>query len=478
MTVNKYNLFILFGLLFSVTAAAQVELDQQKCRKMALDYSRQLKISKNHHQQAILSQKIAKAQHLPKLSVSGFYFYKPDPLEYSLEGGNLPTYIPDQNGEMQPNIQINPNTGQPVMRPDGNPVFNMYARMPDMNLNIGLEGVTSTGVQLEQPVYMGGKIRAANKLAETGIEMSKTQTDLKTSEVIVEVDAACFQFLAVREKEKAANDYKVLLDSLMASLDAGNQEGMATRNELLKVQVKRNEAILMKQKANSAFQLAQMNLCRLIGLPLETELRFSEVDSMEIPDLVPDKRNNPSARPEYQLLDNAITAQRHEEKIAKAGMLPQIGISAGYSYLGGLELNGTGTDEMAFSALASVKIPVFKWFEEQNRLSKAKLQTEVAKMQLEETEKLLQLEIARARFNLQESLTRMDLTEKSLEQAGENLETSQSLFDEGMEPLVDLLEAQTQWQEARSEHIDAITTAKLMHTKYLKATGQLKIKEN
>lgn len=219
---------------------------------------------------------------------------------------------------------------------------------------------------------------------------------------------------------------------------------MSTRNELLKVQVKRNEAILLKQKANSGLQLAAMNLCRIIGLPLETELHIDETEETELPDIRPADGNNPSDRPEYQLLNDAIAVKQHQEKLARAEMLPQIGISAGYSYLGGLEINGQGTDEMAFSAMASVKIPIFKWFEERNRLSKAQLETEVARMELEENEKLLQLDIARARFNLEESFTRLELTEKALEQAQENLETSQSLFEEGMEPLVDLLEAQVQ----------------------------------
>ncbi|RCW34517.1 TolC family protein [Marinilabilia salmonicolor] len=473
MKINKYITIFALLLLTSLTATAQVELNQQKCREMALDYSRQIKISENRHQQAVLSGKIAKAQHLPKLSASGLYFYKPDPLEYSLEGGYLPTYTPGPNGEMQPNVQINPNTGAPVTGPDGNPVFNMYAMMPDMNLNIGLEGVTTAGVQIEQPVYMGGKIRTANKLANTGIEVSKKQMDLKKSEVIANVDAAWFQYLAVKEKHLAANEYKILLDSLKATIEATNREGMATRNELLKVQVKRNEAILLKQKANSGLQLAQMNLCRLIGLPLDTNLIIDAPEETTLPDIQIIEDNNPADRPEYQLLNDAIEAKQYQEKMARAGMLPQIGISAGYSYLGGLKINGQETDEMAFSAMASVKIPIFKWFEEQNKLSKARLETEVARMELEENEKLLQLDIARARFNLEESFTRLQLTEKALEQAQENLETSESLFEEGMEPLVNLLEAQVQWQKAESEYIDAKTSVKLMHTYYLKATGHL-----
>ncbi|WP_291855389.1 TolC family protein [Marinilabilia sp.] len=475
MTINKFNSVLIFVLITIGGVNAQVELSHQQCREMALDYSKQIKISENKHQQALLSGKIAKAQHLPKISASGIYFYKPDPLEYSLEGGYLPTYKPDQQGQMQPNVQINPNSGQPVMGPDGNPVFNMYAFMPDMHLNIGMKGVTAAGVQLEQPIYMGGKIRAANKMANTGIEMSETQMSFKTSEVMVAVDAAYYQYLAVNAKYRAANEYKLLLDSLVSTVEESKQEGMATRNDLLKVQVKRNQAILMKQKARSGVQLARMNLCRIIGLPLDTEITISENNHSPVPKITTDSINTPTKRPEYQLLNKAIALQQHEEKMARAEMLPQIGVSAGYSYLGGLEVNGQGTDEMAFSAMASVKIPIFNWFEEKNRLSKAKLQTEVARMELEETQKLLQLEIAQARLNLEESVTRLELTHTSLEQAKENLETSRALYEEGMEPLVDLLEAQAQWQEVKSDYIDAETTLKLMHTYYLKATGQLKM---
>ncbi|PWD98137.1 transporter [Marinilabilia rubra] len=441
---------------------------------MALEYSRQIKISKNRKAQALLDKKIATAAHLPNLSASGLYFYKPDALEYSLDGGPLPTYKPDQNGELQPNVMINPQTGDPVMGSDGNPVFNMYAMMPDMNLNLGLEGVTSAGIQLEQPVYMGGKIRTANKMAETGIAAADINMELKKSEIIAESDQGYFQYISVKAKKKAAEDYKVLLDSLVASIDASVQEGMATRNDLLKAQVKRNEATLMVQKANSGLQLARMNLCRIIGLPLESKISIDEkLSDNNKTNEIQSNNNSPELRPEYQMLTRAIEMGHYEEKMARSEMLPKVGISAGYNYFGGLEINGRGTEEMAFSAMASVKIPIFKWFEERNKVSKARLQTEAAQMKLEETEKLLQLEIAQARFNLNDAIKRLELTQSALEQAEENLETSRDRFDTGMERLVDLLEAQAQWQEARSNKIDAQTSVNMMHTKYLKATGKL-----
>ena len=473
MIFNKLKTLLFFILITSFAAPAQVELTLEKCREMALDYSKQIKISENRNQQAVISKKIARAQYLPNLNASGIFFYKPDALEYSLEGGYLPTYSPDDQGQMQPNVKINPNTGQPVTGTDGNPVFQMYAMMPDMDIRIGLEGVTFGGLQIEQPVYMGGKIRAANRMAKTGIEMAEEQLQLKTSEVLVETDAAWYQYLAVEAKLKAAEDYQTLLDSLVSSVSDSKAEGMATRNDLLKVQVKRNEAILMRQKASSGLKLAGMNLCRMIGLPLETEISIAEKQGDKLPDLSDEKSNDITNRPEYQLLDKSIALKQQEEEIARAGMLPQVGLSAGYNYLGGVELNGQSTNEMAFSAMASVKIPIFKWFEEKNKVSRARLQTEIARTELEETQILLQMDIARARLNLEDAYTRLALTQTALDQANENLETSQTLYDEGMEPLVDLLEAQAQWQKTKSEYIDAQTSVKLMHTKYLKAIGKL-----
>jgi outer membrane protein TolC len=462
-------------LLSGVSVHGQISLDRDECREMAIEYSRRIKLSENQKKQAVLDQKVAKAAYFPEFNASGFYFYKPEPLEYSLDGGPLPTYTPDGQGGLQPNTMQNPATNEPVTSPDGNPVFNMYAMMPDINLNIGLEGVTMAGVSIDQPVYTGGKIRAANKMADTGIELAGINIYLKTSIVLAQTDAAYFNYISVKAKKQAACKYKILLDSLVSTIEAGMQEGMATRNDLLKAQVKRNDALLMLQKAESGLQLSRMNLCRVIGLPLETEISVEDATLTIAPSMnfSEKEEQSPELRPEYQILNKSIELEQYEEKMIRSEMLPQIGISAGYNYFGGLKLNGQSTNEMSFSALASVKVPIFNWSEKRNKLTKAKLATEAAQLELDETEKLLQLDIAQARFNLQDAATRLKLTSTALEQAEENLETCRDRYNEGMERLVNLLEAQAQWQDALSEKIEAQTSVKLMETMYLKATGQL-----
>ena len=73
---------------------------------------------------------------------------------FTIDGGYLPTYVPQLDGTLKPNLLLNPLTGEKVIGPDGNPVFNQYAFMPDIELELGLRGVYSAGLMLEQPIYI------------------------------------------------------------------------------------------------------------------------------------------------------------------------------------------------------------------------------------------------------------------------------------------------------------------------------------
>ena len=94
-------------------------------------------------------------------------------------------------------------------------------------------------------------------------------------------------------------------------------------------------------------------------------------------------------------------------------------------------------------------------------------------MKKEEMTQLMLLEIARARYNIEDARTRVTLTRKSLSQAEENLTVSKNQYEVGMETITNYLEAQAQWQKAWSDWIDAKAELRLSETKYLKATGRL-----
>lgn len=98
---------------------------------------------------------------------------------------------------------------------------------------------------------------------------------------------------------------------------------------------------------------------------------------------------------------------------------------------------------------------------------------EMTELKKEDAEQMMVLEATKARFNVEDALTRVKLTEHSLLQAEENLAESKNKYELGLEILTNYMEAQAQWQKAWSDWIDAKAELRLSETHYLKATGRL-----
>ena len=461
------------GLLMTfVPLHAQQRLDLKQCREMALEHSKQLAIAEKQKEKAVWTKKEYGANYLPKLSASGFYLYRQKKQEYKLSGGYLPTYVPDTDGKLQPNVIVGAD-GKPVMGTDGKPIFHEYAFLPDIPLTLSLRGVYLASVQLQQPLFMGGKIRAAHQTAKLGEELAEENIRLNRSEVLVELEQAYWQCVRVQELLVVAQKYKSVVNELVKNLEDARQAGMAPLNDVLKAQVKYNEALLQLQHAEHGRRLAQMNLCRLVGLDLDTELLLTDSLSATVAPGVLALPDELEQRPDYNMLERQIEMKRQEVNVTRSDFLPQVGVSAGYGYGGGLKLNGDDSNAGSFSAMASVEIPIFNWGEGRNKIRVAKAEEEMSRLNKERLGEMMRLEITRNRFKLNDAQTRIRLTESALKQAEENLRVSQDQYEVGMENLTDLLEAQAQWQQAWSDWIDAKATLKLSESEYLKAIGRL-----
>ena len=260
---------------------------------------------------------------------------------------------------------------------------------------------------------------------------------------------------------------------MVKNLEDAQQTGMTSLNNVLKAQVKFNEAVLQLQKAQHGQELSRMNLCRLVGLDLETRIELTDSLSSTLSPQIWALPDHLEQRPDYNMLEKEIEMKQKEIRIARSGFLPQVGVSVGYGFSGGLELNGDGADDHSFNALASVQIPVFNWGEGRNKVRSAKVDEEISRLNKEKMGELMRLEIAGNRFKLKDAQTRIQLTRTALVQAEENLKITTNQYEVGMENLTNLLEAQAQWQQAWSDWVEAKTQLKLSETEYLQSIGLL-----
>ena len=458
-------------LLFSahlLSAQQTLVLNRDECRAMAIENSETLKIADENINMAQGEKMAAKAARLPHISLIGTGLYSKQEISEDLL---LPTQAFDPaTGELVPNVAIDPASGQPIIGPDGNPVFNLYGFLP---LDITMYGTALANLAAQQPIYTGGKINAGNKMASIGENMAGKNKILKQSELIYATDQAYYQYLSVKEKVVLAEDYKKLLTRLAAVVEDSYETGMINRNELLKVQVKYNEAALQAQKAQTGLALSQMALCRIIGVDLNTQLQIT--DSIANVSFNLDTLNNLRAgnRIEYQLMQSQVEMAEQNIKMVRGEYLPTVGVSVGYNYLVMGLKDMDNYDQHGINAMASINIPIVTFGERKGKIKSAKAEFNTKQLELQQATNYLQLEIEQARLNYTDAWTRVEMARIALEQASENMRISDDNYEVGMETIVNVLEAKAEWQNAYSNKIDALTNFKIHESNLLRVSSRL-----
>ena len=450
--MKKKLAFITLALCALITNA-QTPLTLDQCRQLALDNNKRMAVASKQIQAAHYTMQGYKGNFFPNITASGTGLYNSANGTFSLPGGNLPTFLPDAKGH---------------------PFLNGgFAYFPGIDLNYKVRTVWMGSVQVEQPIFMGGKIQAAYKMAILGKQMAQLNENLTATEVILEVDQAYALMVKAQEMNKVAESYRAVLQELMKNVESAYKHGLKSKNDVLKVQVKLNESELAIRKAENALRLANMNLCHLIGKPLIETLQISD-DFPVIEQSLETQINDITARPEYHLLDRQVAIAKQQVKLSRSELLPQVGIRASYDYVHGLKVNEQRLfDNGGFSVMLNVTVPLFHFGERINKVRASKAQLEQMCIEQADLNEKMYLELTQAANNLDEAKLQAALADRSLEQADENRRISKGEYDAGLEPLSDHLEAQALWQQAYETKVDAHFQLYLSYVKYLKAAGQL-----
>lgn len=416
-------------------AQQPMKLSMEQCRDMALTASEELKQADNRLRQAELDDKIAATARLPKI-----------------EGSATGAYV-------LPDIEM---TG----------------------MELAMRGAYMAGLTLTQPIYTGGKISVGRQMARLGRQIADQQLRMTRMDVLVDADNAYWSYIAVRRKVRMLESYSTQMDTIYKQTSSAVAAGMAIENDLLRIEAKRTEIEYQLQRARNGADLCRMALCNVIGAPLDTAIEPTDTTfNIESPTAM---SLDIARRPEVGLLEKQIDVNMQRIRDARSEMLPTVGLSAGYSYYGNIKLKGfadmgNGTtvpytqefrDGIGIAMLA-VKIPIFHWGESRKKMHKARYEFDNSQLELQRNMRLMSIEAQQAVQNVEDGYRMIHTAESGLRQAEENLRVMRNRYAAAMSPLTDLLDAQSQWQQAQSNLIEAQTQYMIYRTDYLRATGQL-----
>lgn len=416
----------------AVAASAQEPTDSvytlEQCKSMAVANNADIRIADNNLRAAIETRKEAFTKYFPEISAGASAF----------------------------------KTHNDVIQYD---VANLFS------LGIINKGKTA-GIWALQPVFMGGQIVNGNKLARVGEEAARLRKEQSADMVRLQTEALYWQLVTLKAEKHTVESAITMLDTLSRQVAVGVEAGVVTRNDLLKVDLKRNGFRADLVDLNNGIELMKRLLAQQMGLGTETKADVYE----PVPDSVPACPNDLQVPPDralgqtndYQLLVKNVEAKKLEKRMETGSHLPQVGVGAGWFYHDVFEQNHNFGGVMV-----TVTVPLSGWWGGSHAIKRKSLELANARDELDNLSQKLELEMTYKWDNLTAAHHKMEIASEAIAQSRENLRLNQAYYDAGMSTITELLDAQTLYRQAQDDYVAAYGLFKLSEAQYLNATGRL-----
>ena len=421
-------------ILLSVSVQAQVRLSFEDAIVMGLENNLAIKISRKTSEVSANNYDKSIGGLLPRVSLSATKSFSEQDVKQQLARDNQVNEI---NNAKTNNLNISPTLNWTIF--DGLGMFHTRDRLRT-EMELGSDDL---------------KIQIENNIAQ--IASAYYRVVLETERLRVFQQALQ---LSGERVELARTQYEV---------------GRASKLVLLQAQVDYNSdsSALLSQKV--LINNGKVNLNQLMGAELNQDYLVSnefDIDEVLMLNSLLDSAelNNPSV----------VRAQRSREvnylqlKELNAQKLPQVSVNFGYSYNdrnsdAGAVLSNTATG-INYGIGASWNI--FNGFDLKRREQNAKIQIEIADLQIQSLRQSLEADIRRGYVNYSNGLSLASLEELNLEVARENYDIALERYKVGNSNAIELREAQVALVQAEIRKISAEFNVKLAEIELKRLAGK------
>lgn len=351
----------------------------------------------------------------------------------------------------------------------------------------------NTNASISQPLFQGGRLSAGRRAARRVRESVRLDEWEDRAQVVLDVQRAYLQALfAARALEIHTSAYALAGDRV-AQAEQFQRAGRAARYDVLRARVEQANIEPIVIQARSEADLAQLELKRLINAPLERPLKLvTVVDSALVQGMIAQAEAATSAadRAAVRSAELIAAARRDAVAIARADLLPSIGVNAQFGYLafpisgfppgrGRLESvqcpPGSPADRACTrqnggwfpdrSMALTVSLPLFDGFRARGNIDLARAQARLADLDLARERERVRIEVAGARDNLDRAKALYAARRQTVAEADEAFRLASLRFARGLGTQLEVSDAQLALVTAQ------MTEARAIYDLYLAAAS-------
>jgi len=356
-----------------------------------------------------------------------------------------------------------------------NPDFeDIVSQFPGGDFRPSEQELWSAGVELSQPIFTFGKLRAAIELARLAGSVVDAQIEAARLETALAAAEGYYGLLAAEKAVAVVEAQQVARRSALDVVEARYEIGEATRLELLRSRSALAELAPQLATRRGNVDVAAARLRGVLGLPAGTRLvaETSEADLLEPRALDPLLDLAFDTRPELADLRTQRETLDKRQQITRSEGLPQIDFNGRYGRQVRLPENLPDPLYSDWSVAVGLRWELFDGGRRKGQIAQLESQSQQLAWQLRDVESQIVLGIETALSSYRAALERLQAAQVAAATAREASRVAAETYQEGVTLQADLLDAQQEEIRAEIERIDAVFQARTEAARLARAIGQ------
>jgi len=331
-------------------------------------------------------------------------------------------------------------------------------------------------ISLNELVFAGFRVQTAKEAADKNLQSA--QFDLKTDNdnVKLNIITAYYNLYKVQKAVGIIDQNKALIDARVADILNLEKNGLATHNDVLRLQLQQSNIELTKIDAENILRNANYDFNLLIGLPGTVEV-VVDSSTMFSPKTVTNQDDYISsalqARPEIQ--SAALHSQVAEDnlKIAQRAYYPTIGVGGNLYPASPNQRYIPPTDvfHTTWDLGITLNWNITNLYTNKHVIAENQALLDQSKAQQLQLNDNVKSEVYQDYLAYKESLDKIDVLTKAVDQAQENLRVTESRYNNSLALVSDLTDAQSAQIQAQINLVIADADAQIAYYRLQKSSG-------
>ena len=313
----------------------------------------------------------------------------------------------------------------------------------------------SNTLTASMPIYTGGKLNGTIKQAKAGYLISEQGLQKAYNDMRSTVTNGYFDMLQADNMQKLGRESVDRLADHLKNVEAQYEVGVVAKVDVLRSQVELANAKQSLIKAENAYQIAEANLNKIVGLPMDTQLKLDNI-------LVYTPYDNDMQycldyaakhRPELEQAKQQVEAAKGALRVAISGHMPQVAATASQSWK---DSNWPGDENGNWGVGVTVSMNIFDSGVTVSKIHGAEADLAKAHETYRDTVDAVNLDVRSNYLNLREAEKRIDTTKLAVSQAEEDYRIAQLRYMNGVGTNTDVLDAQVALTDAKTNYLQAM----------------------